>query len=82
MDEGVLQSIHSTMSDNGLLLEWPELKRVIAEGRCELNLTAAASGDRNPSINDERLQSEIFATVSFTIRKRDVFVPLIIELIL
>lgn len=49
------------MSYNGLLLEWPELRRVIAEGRCELSLTGGAAGNRNPNINDERLQSKIFA---------------------
>ncbi|KAL4002876.1 Leucine Rich repeats (2 copies) family protein [Acanthocheilonema viteae] len=50
------------MSDNELLLEWPELKRVIAEGRCELSLTSISAGDRNPDINDEQLQGEIFAS--------------------
>uniref|UniRef100_A0A2K6WJ33 B3_4 domain-containing protein n=1 Tax=Onchocerca volvulus TaxID=6282 RepID=A0A2K6WJ33_ONCVO len=50
------------MSDNILLLEWPELKRVIAENRCELSLTSIPTGERNPDINDEKLQSKIFAT--------------------
>ncbi|CAG9534317.1 unnamed protein product [Cercopithifilaria johnstoni] len=49
------------MSDNDPLLEWPELKRVIEEGRCELSLTSVPAGDRNPNINDEQLQREIFA---------------------
>ncbi|OZC11582.1 leucine Rich repeat-containing domain protein [Onchocerca flexuosa] len=49
------------MSDNILLLEWPELKRVIAENRCELSLTSIPTGKRNPDINDEQLQSKIFA---------------------
>ncbi|VIO91878.1 Uncharacterized protein BM_BM10788 [Brugia malayi] len=49
------------MSNNGALLEWPELRRVILEGRCELSLTSVPAGDRNPDINDEQLQAEIFA---------------------
>ncbi|KAM3723791.1 Leucine-rich repeat-containing protein [Dirofilaria immitis] len=49
------------MSDDSLLLEWPELKRIIEENRCELNLTSIPIGKRNPDINDERLQSKIFA---------------------
>lgn len=61
-----MESIYSTMSDNKLLLEWPELRRVIAEGRCELSLTSVPAEDRNPDINDEQLQGEIFAPVSFT----------------
>ncbi|EJD74981.1 leucine-rich repeat-containing protein 47, variant [Loa loa] len=52
------------MLDNGLLLEWPELRRVIAEGRCELSLTSIPAGDRNPDINDEQLQDEIFSNTS------------------
>uniref|UniRef100_A0A1I8EH65 Disease resistance R13L4/SHOC-2-like LRR domain-containing protein n=1 Tax=Wuchereria bancrofti TaxID=6293 RepID=A0A1I8EH65_WUCBA len=49
------------MSNNGVLLEWPELRRVILESRCELSLTSLPVGDRNPDINDEQLQAEIFA---------------------
>ncbi|VDN92614.1 unnamed protein product [Brugia pahangi] len=49
------------MSNNGALLEWPELRRVILEGRCELSLTSVPAGDRNPDINDEQLQAEIFS---------------------
>uniref|UniRef100_A0A0R3RQ16 B3_4 domain-containing protein n=1 Tax=Elaeophora elaphi TaxID=1147741 RepID=A0A0R3RQ16_9BILA len=49
------------MLGNELLLEWPELKRIIAEDRCELSLTSVPVGDRNPDINDEQLQGEIFA---------------------
>ncbi|VDK67860.1 unnamed protein product [Litomosoides sigmodontis] len=50
------------MSDDELLAEWPELKRAIAEGRCELILTSVAAEDRNPAINDKQLQGKIFAT--------------------
>lgn len=58
------------MLDNELLVEWPELKRAIAEGRCELSLTSVPAGDRNPAINDKQLQGKIFAPVSFTHYKK------------
>lgn len=66
MSQAVLESSYRIMSGNELLLEWPELKRVIAEGRCELSLTSIPAGNRIPDINDEQLQGEIFSAVNFT----------------
>uniref|UniRef100_A0A915PIL4 B3/B4 tRNA-binding domain-containing protein n=1 Tax=Setaria digitata TaxID=48799 RepID=A0A915PIL4_9BILA len=52
----------NNMSENAILLEWPELKRVIAENRCEFSLNSLPSGVRNPDINNEQLQNMIFAS--------------------
>lgn len=47
-------------ADHGSIANWPELKRVIEENRCELVITNQRLDKREPSINEEKLQNTIF----------------------
>uniref|UniRef100_A0A914UND1 B3/B4 tRNA-binding domain-containing protein n=1 Tax=Plectus sambesii TaxID=2011161 RepID=A0A914UND1_9BILA len=45
-------------------MSWPEIDRVRKERRCELVLTGAELAKRQPSINDEAVQSQLCASSS------------------
>ncbi|VDN20840.1 unnamed protein product [Gongylonema pulchrum] len=45
---------------DGVLSEWPEIRRAIAGKRCEISLNSIPPG-RHPDINDEQLQNALFS---------------------
>lgn len=45
-------------------MSWPEIERVKKERRCELVLSGAELAKREPSINDESVQSQLCASGS------------------
>lgn len=50
----------SSVASSNQFANWPELKRACEEKRCEIVLTNQQLDKREPSINDEALQSSVF----------------------